>query len=321
MAYQTGGWYDGRQYWNGTFSQPGQIHPQSNQVGAGQQVSNAVIAQTNPANVAYINNLRGGGDGSFSSVSGAGPAINTSRYTVKPGDSLSKIATMYNVKWQDIYEGNKSEIKNPNLIYPGQQITIPQGPVTSSFMEESPTAQDNAKLKKSIGGFSFIKPAYAAEVNSSAPVSATAGVSSAEEYFRRIEPYARVVAEKYNLNLPALMAQSALETGFGRSAIGNNYFGIKGQGSAGSNNAGTWESVNNQRVNTRANFRAYNNPQESFDDYARLVTSGRYAGIEQYKDDSTKYAQWLKGKGYATDPNYVGKINQIINRYGLEEGR
>lgn len=51
---QQGGWYDGQQFWGGTLSAPGVINSQSNQQGAGQRVSNEVIAQTNPANVAYI---------------------------------------------------------------------------------------------------------------------------------------------------------------------------------------------------------------------------------------------------------------------------
>lgn len=55
---QQGGWYDGQQFWGGTLSQPGQINSQSNQQGAGQAVSKEVIAQTNPANVAYIDAQR-----------------------------------------------------------------------------------------------------------------------------------------------------------------------------------------------------------------------------------------------------------------------
>lgn len=51
---QQGGWYDGQQYWGGTLSAPGQINTLSDQPGAGQNVSNEVIAQTNPANVAYV---------------------------------------------------------------------------------------------------------------------------------------------------------------------------------------------------------------------------------------------------------------------------
>lgn len=51
---QQGGWYDGQQFWGGTLSAPGVINSQSNQQGAGQAVSKEVIAQTNPANVQYI---------------------------------------------------------------------------------------------------------------------------------------------------------------------------------------------------------------------------------------------------------------------------
>ena len=55
-GFLTGGWYNGRQFWNGTLSEPGQIHPGSNQPGAGQPVSNEVVAATNPNNVGYIAN-------------------------------------------------------------------------------------------------------------------------------------------------------------------------------------------------------------------------------------------------------------------------
>lgn len=53
-GFQTGGWYSGRQYWNGTLSEPGQIHPSSNQQGAGQAVSQEVVQQTAPQNWNYI---------------------------------------------------------------------------------------------------------------------------------------------------------------------------------------------------------------------------------------------------------------------------
>jgi LysM repeat protein len=46
-------------------------------------------------------------------------------YTVKSGDTLSKIGLKHGVDWKTIYEANKSTIKNPNVIYPGQKISIP----------------------------------------------------------------------------------------------------------------------------------------------------------------------------------------------------
>lgn len=76
-GFQQGGWYDSRQYWNGTFSQPGQIHPESNQQGAGQMVSAEVNAQGSTAAgmdqgayQTYINSLYG--NAGSAGTSGAG---------------------------------------------------------------------------------------------------------------------------------------------------------------------------------------------------------------------------------------------------------
>ena len=65
--------------------------------------------------------------GSSSSAPQPAPPANQT-YTVKSGDSLSKIAKhLYGdaKKWRKIYEANKDQIKNPDLIYPGQVFTIP----------------------------------------------------------------------------------------------------------------------------------------------------------------------------------------------------
>ena len=50
---------------------------------------------------------------------------NMEEYTVKKGDSLSKIASHYGIKWKDIFEANKDIIKNPDLIQPGWKLKIP----------------------------------------------------------------------------------------------------------------------------------------------------------------------------------------------------
>ena len=68
----------------------------------------------------------------FSDVTGGGsstaPADTGRTYTVKSGDSLSKIAKRYYGDanaWHRIYEANRDKIKNPDLIHPGQEFTIP----------------------------------------------------------------------------------------------------------------------------------------------------------------------------------------------------
>lgn len=50
----------------------------------------------------------------------------TTEYTVKNGDSLSRIGKEYGVSWQDIFEANKDVIKNPDLIQPGWKLKIPR---------------------------------------------------------------------------------------------------------------------------------------------------------------------------------------------------
>jgi len=64
-----------------------------------------------------------------SGASSTAPAESSGQtYTVKSGDSLSKIAKHFYGdanKWHRIYEANKDKIKNPDLIHPGQEFTIP----------------------------------------------------------------------------------------------------------------------------------------------------------------------------------------------------
>jgi nucleoid-associated protein YgaU len=57
---------------------------------------------------------------------GSGQPATASTYTVKAGDSLSKIAQHYpGVSWQEILEANKDQITDPDLIHPGQVLKIP----------------------------------------------------------------------------------------------------------------------------------------------------------------------------------------------------
>ncbi len=48
-------------------------------------------------------------------------------YTVQSGDSLSKIGSNYGVSWQAIFEANRDKLNDPDKIFPGQELTIPQG--------------------------------------------------------------------------------------------------------------------------------------------------------------------------------------------------
>lgn len=54
------------------------------------------------------------------------PEATQSTYTVQSGDNLSKIATRYGTSWQKIFEANRDKLDNPDKIFPGQELIIPQ---------------------------------------------------------------------------------------------------------------------------------------------------------------------------------------------------
>lgn len=137
-----------------------------------------------------------------------------------------------------------------------------------------------------------------------------------DKFIKAVSDGAFEVSRKYGLNPFVTMAQAALETGWGKHAPGNMYFGIK----AGSSWTGkkqllwTTEYINGRRVKVQDWFRAYDTPAESFEDYARLITSRSwFKNALQYQHDELKYITEIQKGGYATDPNYVTKIMSIVN--------
>lgn len=126
---------------------------------------------------------------------------------------------------------------------------------------------------------------------------------------------AKYVSDKYGLNPYITMAQSALETGWGKSAPGNMYFGIK----AGSSWTGktqllwTTEYIGGKYIKVQAKFRKYNSAKESFEDYAKLIsTKSWFKNALFYRHDELRYITEIQKGGYATDPNYITKIMNIV---------
>ncbi len=139
--------------------------------------------------------------------------------------------------------------------------------------------------------------------------------SSPEAFIRGIAPYAIRVSQATGIPAEVLIGMAANETGFGKYAHGNNLFGIKGTGPAGSFNSQTWEDYGQGAVTINDNFRAYHSPAESLLDFAKLVmTSPRYAGA-MGQTSVEGFVGALKRGGYMTDPDYVQKINAITTRY------
>jgi flagellar protein FlgJ len=164
-----------------------------------------------------------------------------------------------------------------------------------------------------------------------APDAATAAAtparfSAAAEFVSALLPDAQKVGAELGVDPRLLIAQAALETGWGKSIIRNsdgtsshNLFNIKA--SRGWNgavaSARTVEYENGAMVKVGARFRSYASFADSFRDYLQLLRSNpRYQQALQKTNDPAAYAQSLQAAGYATDPKYADKIMTI---YGMDE--
>jgi len=147
---------------------------------------------------------------------------------------------------------------------------------------------------------------------------------SKADFVARIRPAAEAAAAKIGVPADALVAQAALETGWGKSVAGNNLFGIKASKNWNGKtvNTGTQEWDGSKMVGQKDNFRAYDSYEESFNDYANVISKQKnFAGALQSGGDPEAYFSALKAGGYATDPNYVGKLMGTMKAVqGMEGG-
>ncbi len=120
-----------------------------------------------------------------------------------------------------------------------------------------------------------------------------------------------------------MIGQAAHETGWGRSEIRRvdggpsfNLFGIKAgpEWKGAVAEVGTTEFVAGQAQKVTAKFRAYTSYDESFADYARLVSANpRYKDALAAGSNVQAFASGLQRGGYATDPAYADKLARVIN--------
>ncbi len=143
-----------------------------------------------------------------------------------------------------------------------------------------------------------------------------------QAYIMDTEKLATRVAKKHGLFPSVMMAQSILESNWGRSELSqeyNNYFGIKEVKKDKGIVFETEEYVEGQSGRYMESFKKYSSKSESFNHYAKLLsTAKRYAKVKTAKD-YREAAKYIQEGGYATDPNYANKIISVIEKYGLNK--
>ncbi|MFJ4840452.1 hemopexin repeat-containing protein [Streptomyces sp. NPDC088746] len=169
-------------------------------------------------------------------------------------------------------------------------------------------------------------PVEAAWSLAAGPPPAGAATAGAAEFYDRYHGFAEPGATQLGVPVLVTLGQAALESDWGRSAPGNNFFGIKAKAddpeetrqllrtrevlrrpdatfpevlSVTPRPDGTFEYI------VRDWFRRYPSPEESFTHHARFLRdNARYAAAFDHSEDPYAFARAVAAAGYATDPRY-----------------
>ncbi|MDH0749141.1 flagellar assembly peptidoglycan hydrolase FlgJ [Pseudomonas sp. GD03842] len=153
---------------------------------------------------------------------------------------------------------------------------------------------------------------------------AKSAFASADDFVNTMLPLAQDAAARIGVDPTVLVAQAALETGWGKSIMrqsdgssSHNLFGIKAQGGwqGPEARAITSEFRDGKMVKETADFRSYQSYADSFHDLVSfLQNNNRYQATLKSADNPEQFVKELQKAGYATDPDYASKISQIAKQ-------
>jgi flagellar protein FlgJ len=153
--------------------------------------------------------------------------------------------------------------------------------------------------------------AAASDITASALPAPQTGslITQATSFAQALWPDITQAAATLGVPPVAVLAQAALETGWGVAAPGNNLFGIKAVDNETGTARATHEMVDGVLIPQTARFRDYSSPAASLGDYVDLIQNGYTNALGQ--GTVAGFAQALQAGGYATDTSYAAKIEQI----------
>ncbi|MDC5849472.1 flagellar assembly peptidoglycan hydrolase FlgJ [Vibrio europaeus] len=146
---------------------------------------------------------------------------------------------------------------------------------------------------------------------------------SPETFVTSMKPYAEKAARALGIDSSLLLAQAALETGWGQKVVNssrgssNNLFNIKADRSWSGEKVSTQTLEYHQGVPVKENaaFRSYANYEESFNDYVRFLNENpRYTTALRHGGNNEEFIRGIHHAGYATDPRYADKVLSVKAR-------
>jgi len=193
--------------------------------------------------------------------------------------------------------------------------------LTDKTDHQDQTARDQANSLSNELAFETTSSTSEASVTHSR--NKASGFESPQDFVNALWPVAQDIGKQMGVEPKAILAQAALETGWGKHIIhdeqGNNshnLFGIKAdhRWNGSSAEVMTLEYRDGVPLKEKAPFRAYESYEESLKDYARFVgESERYQPAVENGHSIKQYSEGLQQGGYATDPRYAQKIQRIAS--------
>lgn len=147
--------------------------------------------------------------------------------------------------------------------------------------------------------------------------SSSEQTGNAQSLTKTIWPAVKAAASALGVPPVGVLAQAALETGWGSSVPGYNFFGIKAGGDQQASLRATHEMVNGALVPVVDSFRDYTSPDASLSDYVQLIQTNFPDVMGQSSIEG--FAQALQSGGYATDGAYAAKIIAIARSPLMQE--
>lgn len=225
------------------------------------------------------------------------------------GTGLSRVLEQQLAKFRQTQTENGGALKS-----------LDQVPVSPGAAR--PPAAAQAALRQALQAAGAIDVGQSVTADTALPEGLDQAPAHVREFVTKLWPHAQAASRETGIPPQFLIAQAALETGWGRNELAHadgqtshNLFNIKAGGSwdGPTLELNASEYVDGRWVKQASQFRSYASYADSFSDYARLLASRpRYAPVLGAQD-AASFARGLQNAGYATDPAYAVKLERLIN--------
>ena len=228
---------------------------------------------------------------------------------------------------QQFTDDSKSSLPNDSLnsdpLFKRSPFSVPTEHVMNKDSKVSvvaslaPTSREKADPIKTT-----LKQLVTKKLSKNSGVSRNSGNSTPDQFVQQIYPHAVRAASKLNTSADVLVAIAALETGWGlhtpKAHSGQdsfNYFGIKARNWDGLEVTNVTQEFDGEKMITiEDDFRVYETPADSFNDFAEfLLSNPRYQDAINSSSNDKAFIAELQNAGYATDPNYAKKLHSIMD--------